>query len=101
MKDGGLLLANQSLIDRDFERENIQGVFVPAQELAEELGNHRLANMLMVGAMIELTNALPMGVVKKALEEHIAERHKGTIPMNFQGMDKGAEYVRQAVREKT
>jgi 2-oxoglutarate ferredoxin oxidoreductase subunit gamma len=100
MKEGGLLLGNKSLIDIDFTREDIQGVLIPAQELAEEMGNHRLANMLMVGAMIELSGILPLDVVKKSLEEHIAERHKGTIPLNFEAMDKGAEVVREIAGEK-
>jgi 2-oxoglutarate ferredoxin oxidoreductase subunit gamma len=100
IKDDGVILANQSLIDRDFERQGIQSVFIPAQELAEELGNARLSNMIMVGAMLELTNVLPLDVVKKALEEHIAERHKKTIPLNYQAMDKGASFAREALAEK-
>jgi 2-oxoglutarate ferredoxin oxidoreductase subunit gamma len=100
VKEGGYLLANKSLIHRDFEREGVNAIFVPAQELAEELGNARLSNMIMVGAMLELTNILPIDVVKKALEEHIAERHKKTIPMNFKAMDKGAAFAREAMAEK-
>jgi 2-oxoglutarate ferredoxin oxidoreductase subunit gamma len=100
VKEGGVMLANQSLIDRDFEREGINAIFIPAQELAEELGNARLANMIMVGAMLELTQVLPLDVVKKALEEHIAERHKKTIPSNYEAMDKGAAFAKEAMAEK-
>ena len=69
-------------------------------ELAEELGNARLSNMIMIGALLELTHVLPPDVVKKALEEHIAERHKKTIPSNYKAMEKGASFAREAMAEK-
>ena len=100
IKENGYMIANQSLIDRDFEREGIHSIFIPAQELAEELGNARLSNMIMIGALLELTHVLPTEVVKKALEEHIAERHKKTIPVNYKAMDKGASFAREAMAEK-
>jgi 2-oxoglutarate ferredoxin oxidoreductase subunit gamma len=100
MKPGGLMIANQSLIDRGFERTDITGVMIPAQEIAEELGDKRMLNMVMVGALLEANPILPMDVAKKALNDHIAERHKHTVPKNYEAMDRGAEYARNAVAEK-
>jgi 2-oxoglutarate ferredoxin oxidoreductase subunit gamma len=97
IKEGGYMLANKSLIDRSVEREGINSILIPAQEIAEELGNVRMANMIMVGAMIELAQVLPMNVVKQALEEHIAERHRITIPLNFEAMNRGAEFAQKAL----
>jgi 2-oxoglutarate ferredoxin oxidoreductase subunit gamma len=100
MKPGGLMIANQSLINRDFEREDITGVFIPAQEIAEELGNHRMLNMVMLGALLEVKPILPVDAVKQSLADHIAERHKHTVPKNNEAMDKGAEFVRKMAVEK-
>jgi 2-oxoglutarate ferredoxin oxidoreductase subunit gamma len=95
VQPGGYLLVNQSLVPRKVEREDIHAVYIPAQELAEELGNARIANMVMLGAMLELVGVLPQKQVMKALEDHIPERHKKTLPINYQAMDKGASVVRQ------
>ena len=100
MKPGGVMIANQSLINRDLEREDITGVFVPAQDIAEELGNHRMLNMVMLGALLEMKPILPVEAVKKALNDHIAERHKHTVPKNYEAMEKGAEFVRNLALEK-
>lgn len=91
--DGGILIANSSLMNRDLVRKNINSLLIPANQLAEELGLSRMANMIMVGAMIALKPILPLESVKKALEDHIPERHQKTLPMNFKAMDQGFEFA--------
>ncbi len=91
---GGLLIANSSLINRDIKREDLRGYAIPAATMAEEIGNSRLSNMVMVGALLEAEEILPLEVVKKALEEHIPARHKKTLPSNFEAMDQGAAFIK-------
>jgi 2-oxoglutarate ferredoxin oxidoreductase subunit gamma len=93
---GGVLVANSSLFPREIQREDITSLLIPVNEIAEEIGFSRLGNMIMIGAMLALKPILPLDTVKKALEEHIPERHKKTLPLNFKAMDKGFEFARQA-----
>ena len=93
--DDGVLIANSSLFNRQIERKGIQSLLIPANEIAEELGMVRLANMIMVGAMVAMKPILPLDAVKKALEEHIPDRHKKTLPINFKAMDRGFEFAKQ------
>src|SRR4030042_7019688 len=46
---GGVLIANQSLINRGFVGDDLTTVMIPANDLAETLGNKRLTNMVMLG----------------------------------------------------
>ena len=94
---GGLMIVNASLIPRKLEREDVRDFYIPAAEMAEELGNVRLANMLMIGALLEAEEILPLDIVKKSLEEHIPERHKNTLPNNFKAMDQGAKFIKEMV----
>lgn len=91
--EGGVLIANSSLVNRDIKRKNITSLLIPANQLAEELGLSRMTNMIMIGAMLALKPILPLESVKKALEDHIPERHKNTLPMNFKAMDRGFEFA--------
>jgi 2-oxoglutarate ferredoxin oxidoreductase subunit gamma len=93
ISDEGVLVANSSLVNREIERKNITSLLIPANKLAEEIGMSRLANMIMVGAMIALKPILSLDAVKKALEDHIPERHQKTLPMNFIAMDQGFEFA--------
>lgn len=92
---GGLMIVNSSLIPRKLERDDVRAFYIPAAEMAEEIGNPRLTNVIMVGALLEAEEILPLEVVKKALEEHLPVRHHKTLPGNFKAMDEGAAFVRE------
>ncbi|MFL7812223.1 MAG: 2-oxoacid:acceptor oxidoreductase family protein [Anaerolineales bacterium] len=91
--ENGVLVANSSLFNREITRKGINSLLIPANKIAEEIGMARLGNMIMVGAMLAMKPILPLDAVKKALEEHIPERHKKTLPMNFEAMDKGYQFA--------
>jgi 2-oxoglutarate ferredoxin oxidoreductase subunit gamma len=63
------------------------------------MGNSRIANMVLIGAMLEIVNVIPLDIVKQALDEHIPERNRKYLPMNFEALDKGAEFARQFLAE--
>jgi len=90
---GGVLIANRSLINRDAQRSDLQVVFIPANEIAEELGDKRLMNMVALGAMLGLLPVLSLEAIEKALEDHLPERHKRLLPVNFKALRHGAEYA--------
>jgi 2-oxoglutarate ferredoxin oxidoreductase subunit gamma len=95
MPEGGVLVANSSLVNREINRQDITSLLIPANKIAEEIGMSRLGNMIMVGAMIALKPILPLDAVKKALEEHIPERHQKTLPLNYEAMDKGYKFAQE------
>ena len=92
---GGVLVANASLINRGPERNDISTVFIPANEIAELLGNKRLMNMVAMGALLELLPVLSIQAIEKALDNHLPERHKRLLPVNYQALRKGAEFAAQ------
>ncbi len=95
VKAGGMMIVNQSLVNRELTRQGIRSLFIPGNELAEELGNMRITNMVMTGAMLEAIKVLPLDAVKKALEGHMPERNRKFLPLNFAALDKGAEFAKE------
>jgi 2-oxoglutarate ferredoxin oxidoreductase subunit gamma len=92
---GGILVANASLIDRGPGRTDIENIFIPAQEIAESLGNKRLINMVALGALIDRLPIVPIEAIEKALDNHLPERHRHLLPTNFKALRAGAEFARQ------
>jgi 2-oxoglutarate ferredoxin oxidoreductase subunit gamma len=92
---GGVLVVNASLVNRQVLRDDIRSIHVPANELAESLGEKRLTNMVLVGALLESMSFLPLEVVEKALADHLPERHKKLLPLNMQALHAGAEFASQ------
>lgn len=96
VRSGGVLIVNQSLVDRNFQRDDITAVMVPANEIAEELGEKRLTNMVMLGALLELLPILSIKSIEKTLDAHLPERHKHLLPLNSKALIEGAEFARKA-----
>jgi 2-oxoglutarate ferredoxin oxidoreductase subunit gamma len=96
VKPGGLLVANSTLVRARSKREDIECVYVPANELAAELGNVKMANVVLLGAMLGKREILPIDSIKRTLDQHIPERRKHIIEPNKRALDRGVAYVRRA-----
>jgi 2-oxoglutarate ferredoxin oxidoreductase subunit gamma len=92
IKPGGVLVINESMVDRKPLRKDINVVMVKANDIAEKLGDRRLSNMVMLGALIANLPVLPQESIKKALEGHLPARHKKMLPMNYQALSEGAKF---------
>jgi len=92
VKPGGWLIVNESMVNRVPTRADIQSVVLPANAIAQEIGNERAANMVMLGALMANAHILPDGALERALQAHTAERLKKFIVMNMQALARGAEY---------
>ena len=94
VKPGGKLFINSTLVDRKPTRTDIEIYHVPGNEIAMKLGNARVANMVILGAMLEKTKVVPQDAVMKALEEHLPKRHHHLLPVNRQALEAGAAAVK-------
>jgi len=94
VRPGGLLAVNSTLVQHQAERDDIEVVYVPANELAAELGNVKMANVVLLGAMLGTREILPLESIKRTLDLHIPERRKHIIEPNKRALDRGVRYVR-------
>lgn len=93
VKEDGLLVYNQSLIPAKPLRQGIRFVPVPANDIAEELGNVRMANVVLLGAYLVATNMLPLEAVETALDLHLGERQRRYLGANKQALRRGAAFA--------
>lgn len=92
---GGKLIINKSLIDAKPTRKDIETYYISANELAMELGNGKVANMVMLGAYLELTKAVEVESVLKAFIKVFGEEKSHLVPLNKAALEKGAEAVKK------
>lgn len=90
----GNLLINSSLIEKKSSRDDVNVYYIPANEVALELGNARVANMVMLGAYIELTKAVEIESLHKALQKVFGGRKAHLIEINEKALERGAELVK-------
>jgi 2-oxoglutarate ferredoxin oxidoreductase subunit gamma len=85
------------MVDRDVTRQDITWVSVPCNDIAEEAGDKRMANIVATGALLALLPVLSLDEIEAALNAHMPGRHKNLLPKNVDALKRGAEYAKQHV----
>lgn len=91
IRPGGLLVMDSDLVTRAPERNDIEVISIPAQTEAEKIGNKRIANMVLLGALVKKTGIVSMDDILKALKEHGKAKF---FEANKEALEKGAEYAK-------
>jgi 2-oxoglutarate ferredoxin oxidoreductase subunit gamma len=90
---GGKILVNSSLIERKATRTDIDAYYIPANDIAGELGNPRVAGMVLLGAYLKLTGALKQESVLAALKKVLGEKKADLVAVNEKALERGAALV--------
>jgi len=96
IKPGGLMIINSSLVSKKASRDDIKVLEIACNEVAnEKLGNPRVANIIILGAYIELTKVVTIDSIIESLKKVLPERRHNLIPLNRQALELGAELVQK------
>ena len=94
VKPGGLLVFNQSLVAQSSKREDIVCLAVPATEFAEEAGDTRLTNMVLLGAALVMRPVLSIDCIERSIEQHIPYHRRHLLDANFKALAHGVDFAR-------
>jgi 2-oxoglutarate ferredoxin oxidoreductase subunit gamma len=88
VKPGGLIIINKSLVDWDHSREDVEVLEIRATEIAQELGNHLVANLVMLGAYLKKKGIVSLNNITEALRNEFSEK-KHLIELNEKALERG------------
>ena len=95
IKPGGICVVNSTLVDSStLDLSEIRVINVPMNQIALEMGDVRMVNMIACGAYAAATGALALASMEEALKKVLPERNHGLIPANLQAMEAGAAVAR-------
>lgn len=92
LQAGGNLIINSSLIERKTKRDDVKVYLVPSNDIANELGNAKVANMVVLGTIIAATKAVSQESVLKAFAKMFAKKPE-LLAINEQAIKRGAALV--------
>lgn len=95
IKAGGMLMYNSSLIERQEFRDDIRLVEIPASEIADELGNARVANLVMAGAYAKFSKLVTYEEMVKALPNLLPAGKKELVEVNLAAFERGYQFVKE------
>ena len=99
VRDGGTLFVNSSLVREKLDRPGVKQLHVPVSEMAQDMGNVRVANIIMLGAVVEATGMLGSDTVKTTLTETLGKKKAALVKVNMEALDKGIEAAKREMHK--
>lgn len=96
VQKGGVLMINSSLIEKKAKRDDIDVYYVPANDLALEMGNTKVANMIMLGAYLAIKDTVEEESVIEAFKKVFGPKKEHLVPLNKEALKKGFEYIKKS-----
>ena len=94
LKRGGTLFINSSIVDENIDRDDVTLVKAPVTDLALEMGNAKVLNVIMLGVYVGYTNVIAPEIVWDTIEKKLASKAK-LLPLNRKAFEKGLEIGRE------
>ena len=94
VKAGGTIFVNSSIITEKVTRTDVKAVYVPCLEIAQELGNMKVANMVMLGAYIQAMGNLSFETIKEMLVHMFTGPKAKLVDLNIEALRRGAACVK-------
>lgn len=100
IKKEGDLLYNSSLIKEEINNPNINVYPLPINDVATSLGNPQIANMVILGAYLELTKEFQEQLVIDVLKKLLGERRKHLLEINLKAIAEGKKIIRELKKQE-
>ena len=94
VSSGGTIFINSSIVDALPNRRDVKVICVPCTNMAQELGNSRVANIIMMGAFIKKSEVVPSDIYLKCLETIMGSRKKALAEINRKAFAAGFDYIK-------
>ncbi len=91
IQSGGQLYLNTSLVHEPPSRSDLIRIEVDANDIAGDLGDVRISNMVMLGAYIKKTGVVALASVIAALQQALPARHQSLMSLNVNALHRGAQ----------
>ena len=96
LKPGGTVFINSSIVKGEIERKDVKVVKAPITELALEMGNAKVLNVIMLGVYIGFTNVIAPETLWETIEHKLSSKPR-LLPLNKQAFERGLEIGRAQI----
>jgi 2-oxoglutarate ferredoxin oxidoreductase subunit gamma len=96
----GLLIVNSSIAKEKVNRNDIRSLRIPATDLArDEFQNERMANMILLGALVRVTGVVALDSLMTALQKNLPQRRHHLLEPNRKALQKGWDIADKALKD--
>jgi 2-oxoisovalerate ferredoxin oxidoreductase beta subunit len=95
VRPGGWILYNGDDLPEDCARTDVHELSIPFTHVADEIGDARITNMVMLGALLEISGALPQSSVDAALRRLV--KSSRWFELDERALERGRELYRSSL----
>lgn len=96
LKAGGVLVMNSNRVTSQSKRTDITLLPVPADDLAHELGNDKISNIILIGALLGYADVMDPKLFMDSLEKKFESKGEKVVEVNRKALYEGVELGRKA-----
>jgi 2-oxoglutarate ferredoxin oxidoreductase subunit gamma len=96
---GGTVFINSSIVENRLTRKDVKVIEVPASEIADQIGDARTINVIMLGAFLGVTGLLKPESYAEGFRRIMGDRKKAIIEINKKAFAAGFELFRKMPEE--
>jgi len=89
VNSGGTIIANSTLVASNRPRNDIEYVFAPMGELANDLGTSKVTNMVALGTLSAVVKVVDKEYLALGFEKVMGEKKKDLLPLNKKALEAG------------
>lgn len=90
VKPGGIVIVNTSICKEKVTREDVNVCYIPANDIAREIGNEKVANLVIIGAYISKSGAISEEQIWEAVKVKLGKKPE-LLELNRTALRKGIE----------
>ncbi len=91
---GGTIFVDSALIARKVKRTDVEVVYIPATQMAKEMDAVSLANMIILGALVEKVRVVNPETIAEALRHTISARKANLLDLNLKAVQAGIDFIK-------
>ncbi len=92
--DGGTIIIDSTVVEGTADTKRLNVVTIPASDIADEVGTPKVANVVILGALVAATDAFTPEFCESTLRAII--KKKSLIDMNMEAFRRGYDFVKNS-----
>ena len=92
---GGTVFVNCDVVTDKVQRPDLTAYYIPCSKIADEVGNAKVSNMVMLGAYVAATKILKPETIEEMIHEMFSGAKAKFIPLNIEAFHRGMACIQE------
>jgi len=97
LQQGGVLIVDSTIVKPDKKAEKYQLYKVPATEIAEKMGTRIIANVIILGFLGRIWDAISVEALQEAVKTNVPKKY---LKLNLKAFQTGVKLGEKALKKK-